>query len=372
MIRELRTAAGWPGRLPRRGQRGRGGQVLRLEPGRAGRRARPGGRRLRGRDVRGQRGRHLRARAGRCCSAGPTRWTRSGSPPSGGRWRRPGSSGSGRAGTTRWWRPGTVWPSRPWPRPACCWAGTTCRGGHGQRHPAGRRAPVRRPAGPQLARRDGRARAGVLEDYADVAEGFLVLSGVTGDARWVTLAGQLLDTVLTSFGDGPGGFYDTAADAEQLIYRPADPADNATPSGTFAAAGALLSYAALTGSARHRDAALSALGVLPVLASRYPRAAGWGLAVAEACCPDRPRSPWSARPEPRPPGPCCGPRWRPRRRARCWPSATGRSRGPAAGGPGPGRRPGRGLRLPQLRLPAAGHRPGRPARRPHPSLTDPA
>jgi uncharacterized protein len=141
-------------------------------------------------------------------------------------------------------------------------------------------------SGGHLARssRDGTAGsgAGVLEDYADVAEGFLALSGVTGDARWVTLAGQLLDTVLGSFGDGAGGFYDTAAGAEQLIYRPADPADNATPSGTFAVAGALLNYAALTGSARHRDAALSALGVLPALASRYPRAAGWGLAVAEA------------------------------------------------------------------------------------------
>jgi uncharacterized protein len=142
------------------------------------------------------------------------------------------------------------------------------------------------PDGAHLARssRDGTAGtgAGVLEDYANVAEGFLVLSGVTGDGRWVARAGQLLDTVLGSFGDGAGGFYDTAASAERLIYRPADPADNATPSGTFAAAGALLSYAALTGSARHRDAALSALGVLPVLASRYPRAAGWGLAVAEA------------------------------------------------------------------------------------------
>jgi uncharacterized protein YyaL (SSP411 family) len=47
-------------------------------------------------------------------------------------------------------------------------------------------------------------------------------------------------------------------------------------------AGALLSYSALTGSDRHRDAAISALGVLPPIASRYPRAAGWGLAVAEA------------------------------------------------------------------------------------------
>jgi uncharacterized protein len=124
--------------------------------------------------------------------------------------------------------------------------------------------------------------AGVLDDYACVADGFLALSGVTGDPRWVALAGELLEVVLESFGDGNGGFFDTAAGAERLIYRPADPADNATPSGTFAAAGALLSYAALAGSARHRDAALAALAVLPTLAGRYPRAAGSGLAVAEA------------------------------------------------------------------------------------------
>ena len=138
----------------------------------------------------------------------------------------------------------------------------------------------------RLARtsRDGEAgrSAGVLDDYACVAEGFLALSGVTGEARWVTLAGQLLDTTLDRFGDGSGGFYDTADDGEALVYRPADPADGPTPSGAFAAAGALLSYAALTGSARHRDAAVAALGVLEPIAGRFPRAAGWGLAVAEA------------------------------------------------------------------------------------------
>ena len=146
-------------------------------------------------------------------------------------------------------------------------------------------------AGTHLARgrlvrtsRDGvpGSSAGVLDDYASMAEGYLALSGITGEARWVTLAGQLLETALERFGDPGGGFYDTADDGEPLIYRPADPADGPTPSGTFAVAGALLSYSALTGSARHRAAAAGALGPLPVLASRYPRAAGWGLAVAEA------------------------------------------------------------------------------------------
>jgi uncharacterized protein YyaL (SSP411 family) len=124
--------------------------------------------------------------------------------------------------------------------------------------------------------------AGALEDYACVAAGFLTLSGVTGEARWMTVAGELLETALAAFGDGAGGFYDTAADGEALIFRPADPADNATPSGTFAVADALLSYSALTGSDRHRAAAAAALGVLPAIAARYPRAAGEGLAVAEA------------------------------------------------------------------------------------------
>jgi hypothetical protein len=132
--------------------------------------------------------------------------------------------------------------------------------------------------------RDGVAggSAGLLEDYACVADGFLALAGVTGEPRWVELAGSLLDTALGRFTDGQGGFFDTADDGEALLYRPADPTDNATPSGTFTVAGALLSYAALTGSARHRAAALAALGPLGAIAGRFPQAAGAGLAVAEA------------------------------------------------------------------------------------------
>jgi uncharacterized protein len=124
--------------------------------------------------------------------------------------------------------------------------------------------------------------AGVLEDYANVAAGLLTLSGVTGESRWAGIAGSLLDIALDRFRDADGGFYDTADDSERLIYRPSDAADGPTPSGTFAAAGALLSFAALTGFARHRDAAAAALGPATDLAAKYPQAAGWGLAVAEA------------------------------------------------------------------------------------------
>ncbi|MFI8190918.1 thioredoxin domain-containing protein [Streptomyces sp. NPDC085946] len=127
------------------------------------------------------------------------------------------------------------------------------------------------------------ANAGVLEDYADVAEGFLALASVTGEGVWLDLAGLLLDHVLARFTDPESGsLYDTAADAERLIRRPQDPTDNATPSGWSAAAGALLAYAAHTGSAPHRAAAEKALGVVKALGPRVPRFVGWGLAVAEA------------------------------------------------------------------------------------------
>jgi len=132
--------------------------------------------------------------------------------------------------------------------------------------------------------RDGRAGtpAGVLEDYADVAEGFLALLSVTGDPVWLELAGALLEEVLVRFTDGGATFYDTAADGERLVLRPQDPTDNATPSGRSAAAGALLTYAAHTGSERHRGAAERALWPAGALAARAPRFAGWALAVAEA------------------------------------------------------------------------------------------
>ncbi|HWM40395.1 MAG TPA: thioredoxin domain-containing protein [Streptomyces sp.] len=138
--------------------------------------------------------------------------------------------------------------------------------------------------------RDGAAgpSVGVLEDYADVAEGLLSLYSVTGETSWLERAGVLLETVLGHFTAADGTLYDTADDAEALIRRPQDPTDSATPSGWTAAAQALLSYAAYTGSTRHRDAAETALGIVRALAHRAPRFIGWGLAAAEAAL-DGPR-----------------------------------------------------------------------------------
>ena len=131
--------------------------------------------------------------------------------------------------------------------------------------------------------RDGRVgdHAGVLEDYADVAEALIALASVTGEERWLRHAGALLDTTLTRFRDA-AAFYDTADDAERLIRRPQDLTDNATPAGTSAVAGALLGYAALSGSTEHRTAAEDALRSVALLLPRHARFAGWAAAVAEA------------------------------------------------------------------------------------------
>ncbi len=117
--------------------------------------------------------------------------------------------------------------------------------------------------------------AGVLEDYADLAEGLLALHQVTGEIRWFTAARALLDVVLERFTDGAGGFYDTASDAPRLVRRPRDPSDGVTPAGASAAAHALLTLGALAGDARHLAAADSALATLMGVAHASPRFSGW-------------------------------------------------------------------------------------------------
>jgi len=146
------------------------------------------------------------------------------------------------------------------------------------------------PDGPRLTRtsRDGVAgrSPGVLADHADVAEGYLALYSASGDPVWFERAGALLRTVLTHFGDDAGSFWDTADDETDAVLarlqRPQEIADGPSPAGPSAAAGALLTYAALSGSSEHRAAAELALDRPLAVSGHYPRAAGWALALAEA------------------------------------------------------------------------------------------
>jgi uncharacterized protein YyaL (SSP411 family) len=132
--------------------------------------------------------------------------------------------------------------------------------------------------------RDGVAGANsaVLEDHGAVAEAFIAVLGITGDAVWRERARQLLDRIVDHFADPDGGFFDTADDAEILVVRPKDASDNAYPSGTSAAVAALLAFAAITGEHRYRAAAESGIASAANIATQVPRFAGSTLAAAEA------------------------------------------------------------------------------------------
>jgi uncharacterized protein len=129
--------------------------------------------------------------------------------------------------------------------------------------------------------------AAILEDHAMLATGLLALHQLTADQGWLTAATELLDIALAHFADRerPGRWFDSADDAEQLVLRPADPYDGATPSGASSAVEALLTAAHLTGGERadrYLRAAADALQAHSVLLARAPRSAGHWLAVAEA------------------------------------------------------------------------------------------
>jgi uncharacterized protein YyaL (SSP411 family) len=127
---------------------------------------------------------------------------------------------------------------------------------------------------------------GLLEDYAFCAEGLFALYAVTGRTHWYEFAEQLVQAACARFVVA-GRLADTSGGSGQVRSAQGgesglDPFDNATPSGAAAFAGALLSYAALSGSAEHRAMGAHILALLPPLAGRAPRAAGWLLATAQA------------------------------------------------------------------------------------------
>ena len=85
--------------------------------------------------------------------------------------------------------------------------------------------------------------------------------------------------------DRPGRWFDSADDAEQLMVRPADPVDGATPSGASSIAEALLTAAHLVDddrAGRYGEAAAETLLAHSQLLDRASRSAGHWLAVAEA------------------------------------------------------------------------------------------
>jgi uncharacterized protein YyaL (SSP411 family) len=135
-----------------------------------------------------------------------------------------------------------------------------------------------RGAGGELLRtfKDGEAKLGAyLEDHAFLLEALLTLYEATFEPRWFAEARALADTMIERFADEEnGGFFETAADHEQLIARRKDLEDHPIPAGNSSAAYGLLRLAALTGEHEYERRAESVLRLLHEIAPKHPQAFG--------------------------------------------------------------------------------------------------
>jgi uncharacterized protein YyaL (SSP411 family) len=129
--------------------------------------------------------------------------------------------------------------------------------------------------------------AGILEDHAALATGLLTLYQITGDDDWLRAGTALVDDAVEHFADPDriGNWFDTAADAEQLMVRPADPVDGATPAGASLVAEALQLVAHLApaeSAGRYAELAAATLHAGTPILVKASRSGGHWLAVAEA------------------------------------------------------------------------------------------
>lgn len=123
---------------------------------------------------------------------------------------------------------------------------------------------------------------GYLEDYTYLADGLVALYQTTFDEQWFAWAEELTQMMLTHFLDQDyGGFYDTSDDHEQLLHRPKDVQDNATPSPNGMAVHVLLKMGLLKGHAGYLEIAEKALISLKEAMAQYPSGfAHWLCGVA--------------------------------------------------------------------------------------------
>ncbi|MFT3895762.1 MAG: thioredoxin domain-containing protein [Anaerolineales bacterium] len=120
-----------------------------------------------------------------------------------------------------------------------------------------------------------------LEDYTALILGLLELYQTDFNDKWFASAKELADEMIELFEDPAGGFFDTSKDGENLLLRPKDVQDNATPSGNALACEALLKLAAFTDEGRYHDLAEKALGLVVGMSVRYPTAFGRWLSAAD-------------------------------------------------------------------------------------------
>ncbi len=131
--------------------------------------------------------------------------------------------------------------------------------------------------------KDGEAKLkAYLEDYSYLVSGLLLLHEATFEGRWLQEAIDLGRDMVDLFWDEAAGqFYDTGIDHEELVVRPRDTQDNATPSGSAVAADVLLRLAVITGDGDLERRAVTSMRSTMTLMSQYPMGAGHWLSALD-------------------------------------------------------------------------------------------
>jgi hypothetical protein len=124
--------------------------------------------------------------------------------------------------------------------------------------------------------REGRAAsAGFAEDYACFIQGLLDLYEASFDGRWLRWAVRLQATMDERFADTVhGGYFNSAADAADIVVRLKEDYDGAEPAPSSVAAMNLLRLEALTGGEApggYRGRAMGTLGALRMQWTRVPQ-----------------------------------------------------------------------------------------------------
>jgi uncharacterized protein len=120
-----------------------------------------------------------------------------------------------------------------------------------------------------------------LEDHAALILGLIELYQTDFQDKWFAFAQELTEEMLDLYVDLNGGFFDTSKDSKELLLRPKDLQDNATPSGNALACEALLRLAAFTDNGKYRDLAEVSFKVIADQALRYPTSFARWLSAAD-------------------------------------------------------------------------------------------
>ena len=123
---------------------------------------------------------------------------------------------------------------------------------------------------------------GYLEDYAMVVDGLLAVHEATFDQRWLEEARGLAEGMVALFwAEEHEGFFDTGSDHEELIVRPRDLFDNATPCGSSVAVDVMLRLSLLTGDEEYSRRAATALRPMQQYLARAPMGMGHWLCALD-------------------------------------------------------------------------------------------